>query len=277
MKKEVMYNQIVKLKLSCSHFICYAFLFLIITSSCGVYIYKNIPLICDYFIKLTSTTSGVSHLSIPRITVSGAIYKNEKFLTSMSKGQSLRIQKLSENTEAVINSIIINNFGDFNAKNVYIDIVIDDRCIEYLQKFIEDNGVDFKFSTSSTEKSNKYTEYEISYSSTGSMHSIKDRFQTGFIPSIQTNSEVKLAIPHNLYFYIKLMAHLAFFYNESLDIERIFRLPILIIIREHNGDAQTLTTVFTKIIAMSLRNAPANPDEILYFVDIEPKSVTRKY
>ena len=54
------------------------------------------------------------------------------------------------------------------------------------------------------------------------------------------------------------MAHLAFFYNEPLDIERIFRLPILIIIREHNGDAQTLTTAFTKIIAMSLRNDPAN-------------------
>ena len=63
-------------------------------------------------------------------------------------------------------------------QNVYIDMVIDDNRIEYLQKFIKGNGVDFKLSTSLTEKGNKYIEYEISYSSTGSMHSIKDRFQT---------------------------------------------------------------------------------------------------
>lgn len=213
-------NSIANSRIRRRDFVCYVIFAFTIAASGGVYMYKNFSSIREYFTEKNEAVSGVSHLSIPLFTVCGTIYKNDDIATSMSKTPSPWVQQLSKTTKIPLNRILIENFGDYDAKNAYLDIIIDKSCIEYLQKFISDNNIDFKFFISSAkrenDKDNYFTNYEINYASLGNTHNVKNTFKTKFISTIHNSGNAEIAIPHDLYFFIRLVAHLNFFIKKHL-------------------------------------------------------------
>ena len=261
--------------------ICYVILVLIIVTSCITYIYKNYSSIYTCFATKNDMDSGVSHLSIPQFTVCGSIYRNEDIATSMQKNPSELVRQLGKTTKIPVNKILIENFGDYDAKNAYIDIVIDSSCIEYLQKFITDNNIDFKFSITSTiqndDRNSLFTSYKINYASLDNAHRVKNTSKTQFIPTIRKHGNSEIAIPPDLYLFIRIVAHLEFFYKESFSFDKVFKSPIQIIITEYNGKNRTVTTNISQIATTMCAKSPNNPDEITYFFDVATKDVTRKY
>jgi len=259
----------------------YVILALIIVTSCITYIYKNYSSIDSCFAAKNDMDCGVSHLSIPQFTISGTIYRNEDIATSMQKNPSELVRQLGKAKKIPLNIIRIENFGDYDANNAYIDIVIDSICIEYLQKFITNNNIDFKFSMTSTmqndDRNRFFTSYEINYASFDNTHAVINTFKTQFIPTIRKYGNAEIAISPDLYFFIRIVAHLEFFYKESFSFDKVFKSPIQIIITEYNGKNRTVTTNISQIATTMYAKSPNNPDEITYFFDIATKDVTRKY
>lgn len=274
MHKEITANRRVNRR----NFACYVILAFIIAASGGVYIYKNYTsfrsCFTTGFTEKNITIAGVSPLSIPQFTVCGTIYKNEDIAASMAKDLSACAEQHDKTTKTPLNKILIKNFSTRDVKNAYLDIIIGNSCIEYLQKFISDNNVDFKFSLFLTNKdkhsSNYYIDHDLNYSSLRNSNAVKNNFKTQFINIMKPNDAKEIHIPHDVCFFVNLLAHLNLFYKESFDIKKILNQPIQIIIVENNGKDKALSTTFSQILSIKYKITPDKPDEITYVADIAP-------
>ena len=247
------------------NYICNLIIVFFTFAACSTYVFNSVMSYINYTeVKKQNDFNSSSDIFIPSFMLAGTIFKKEGVVGSMKMDPLKSSVKFLESDKYPVNRICIYNLGNYNAINVSMDIKIDEECVDYVKNFLLKNNIKIELFFKDVERKfgngKSYLEYITEYSY-GSDVKFSRVDHTITLPIILKNEFEKPFIPRRLELFIKLVAHLKFFYKETFEIERISNSPIKIIIHEFDYNKKRNTQITAYML-------------YLMFLDIDTKNPT---